>query len=53
MNEGGGDDDASAELLDGHQNIRTNTPNHKLMQEQGSEDTDGAGDENYEERTNS
>lgn len=53
MDESGGDDYASAELLDGHQNICTNTPNHELVQEQGSEDTDGAGDENYEERTNS
>lgn len=44
MDEGGGDDDTGAELLDGHQDIRTDAPNHELVQEQGSEDADGAGD---------
>lgn len=53
MDEGGRYDDTSAKLLDGHQDIRANTPDYELVQEQGGEDADGAGDENYEERTNS
>lgn len=53
MNEGGRDDDTSTELLDGHQDVRPNAPNYELVQEQGGEHADGAGDQDYEERTNS
>lgn len=53
MDEGGRDDDTSTELLDGHQDVRPNTPNHEFVQEQGGEDADGAGDQNYEERADS
>lgn len=33
MDEGGRYDDTSTKLLDGHQDIRANAPNNKLVQE--------------------
>jgi hypothetical protein len=53
VDEGGRDDDTGAELLNGHEDIGTDTPNHEFVQEQGSEDADGTCDEDDEERTNS
>lgn len=52
MDEGRGDYDTSAELLDRHENICTNAPDHEFVQEQRSEDADGTSDEDYEERSN-